>query len=375
MDLRSKRSAFRVAAVLALVATPAVAVAASQLPAKPVLRVSVTTGGVVHSDDGRIRCPRRCSVAYKRSGVKALNAYPRQHFDFRGWSGSCFGFVTRCLVAVDQRTDVRARFTRRTGTLQVSVTGSGAIEVEPGGTIIRDTGSAEVPQGLPITLTPRPDAGSTLKGWAEECADAALVGCTITPGDKAEVAAAFGQATPGPGPRTLSVKVGGAATVTSTPAGIRCPGACSATFPAGTLVALRSSAPGGYDTYWEGGRTCSVRSYVPTCLLVLDASTDAGAFANLRPYGYPSEGVVLTVSGPGEVLGDTGDIQCGRHIGRLFKYCASAMDPRDDWSLGLSALPGRHARFGGWGGDCSGKKLYCTRPKGSYEVTAYFRRR
>ena len=40
------------------------------------------------------------------------------------------------------------------GSLLLSVTGSGAIEVEPGGTIVRGTGYAQIPEGEPITLTP-----------------------------------------------------------------------------------------------------------------------------------------------------------------------------------------------------------------------------
>ena len=375
MVRRPKHTAFRVAAALALVATPTVAVAASKLHPKPVLRVSVATGGVVRSGDGRIRCPRRCSAAYKRKVVRELDADPGRHFDFRGWSGACFGYVPRCLVAVDDRTAIHARFARKTGTLQVSVTGAGAIEVEPGGAIIRGTGTAQVAEGLPVTLTPRPDAGSSLKGWAEGCAGATLEGCTITGGDTTQVAAAFGQTTPGAGPRTLTVEVDGPATVTSTPSGIDCPGTCTATFPAGTLVALRSSAPSNYYTYWEGGGACTVRSYVPTCLLVLDTSTDVSAFARSNPYQFAIQGVVVTVSGPGEVLGDLGDIQCGRQFGRLFKYCAAAMDPRDDWTLRLSPSPGRHARFGGWGGDCQGKRQVCTLSRGSFEVLAYFRPR
>ena len=374
MDPWLKHTAFRVAAAAALVATPTVAVAASKLPAKTVLRVSVTTGGVVRSGDGRIRCPRRCSAPYKRGAVTELDASPGRYFDFRGWTGDCFGHVPRCVVAVDRKTGVHARFARRTGTLVVSVTGGGAIEVEPGGTIIRGTGSSSIPAGIPITLTPRPDAGSTLKGWADGCANAALDGCTITGSDVAEVSAAFGQATPGAGPRTLSVDVVGPATVTSTPSGIDCPGTCSAAFPAGTLVALRSSVSSNYYTYWEGGGACNVRSYVPTCLLVLDKSTDVRTFANPNPYPSRVQRVGVTVSGRGAVSDDRGEISCGRKFGRLYDYCEAGMDPRDDWTIRLSAIPGRHERFGGWGGACHGKRPRCTLSRGSFEVLAYFRR-
>ena len=369
---RPKDTALRIVLILAFVAAPTVAVAASTRPAKPVLRVTPATGGIVRSSDGRINCPRRCSVRYRRRAVRELDAEPNRYFDFRGWTGSCFGYVPRCVLDVDRPTNVRALFARKMGSLLLSVTGSGAIEVEPGGAIVRGTGYAQIPEGEPITLTPRPDAGASLKGWAEACADAPLDGCTVTGDNISYVAAAFGQTTPGEGLRTLSVDVAGPATVTSTPSGIDCPGTCSASFSAGTLVALRSSAPSGYGTYWEGGGTCDVRSYVPTCLLVLDTSTSVSAYATQDPYQYPLQGVVVTVSGPGAVSADLGDIRCGRHFGR---YCAAAMDPRDDWTLRLSAIPGPHARFGGWQGDCHGKRPHCTVSKGSFDVLAFFRRR
>jgi len=275
---------------------------------------------------------------------------------------------------VDRATNVRALFARKTGTLVLSVTGAGAIEVEPGGTTVRGTGSASYPEGEPITLTPRPDAGASFEGWADACAGAALDGCTVTGGDITYVAAAFGQTAPDSGDRTLSVDVDWPVSVTSTPSGIDCPRTCSASFPAGTLVALRSSASSGFYPLWDGvGDACGERSYSPTCLLVLDTSTSVSAHGYQNPYSIQPQQIVVTVAGPGAVWG--GGISCGRQSGLRFRYCATSMDPRERWKLRLSANPGPHARFGGWRGDCFGKKPHCTLSNGSFEVLAFFRRR
>jgi hypothetical protein len=363
-------AALRIAVLLVLVSAPAVALAASAKPPKPALHVTADTGGVVKTINGRINCPQRCSATYKQRALRELQAVPNKYFDFAGWTGGCFGYVARCVLDVDRPTSVHAHFMRLTGTLVWSVTGPGALELR--GTTLRGTGSASFPEGEPLTLTPTPDSGASLKGWAEGCAGAPLDGCTVTVGDVQNVVAAFGQTTPGAGDRTLSVDVDGGATVTSTPPGIDCPGTCSASFPAGTLIALRSSAPQGTFTDWQGGDACNVRSYVSTCLFVLDTSTSVSVHGYVNQYAYlHPQTIVVTVAGPGSVMEERGNIACGRH----FRYCATSMDPRDDWTLRLSPVPGPHARFGGWRGDCIGKRPHCNLSNGSFEVLAFFRRR
>ena len=51
------------------------------------------------------------------------------------------GEVASCLVAVDRSKSVRAVLAGKTGTLLLNVTGSGAIEVEPGGVVVHGEGT------------------------------------------------------------------------------------------------------------------------------------------------------------------------------------------------------------------------------------------
>ncbi len=360
----------RVGLILVLAAAfPAFAGASAQ-SAKPVLRVVMTGEGVVTSGDNRISCPPRCSAVYKRGTVRELDAEASPYFDFQTWAGDCTGEVASCLVAVDRSKSVRVVFARKTGTLLLSVTGSGAIEVEPGGVVVRGEGTAAIPAGRTITLTPRPDAGAAFKGWEDACTGASLDSCSFTgDGGPQYVAAAFGQTTPGGGLRTLTVERPlGVVAVTSTPPGIDCPELCSASFPAGTLVALRASVPDRYWTQWRG--PCGGYS---TCLLALDASTSVSAYAYYNQYWWATtDRVAVSVSGAGVVSDRRGEIRCGLRS----KFCATTLDPREPWTLRLSATPGRHSRFGGWrGAPCYGKRPRCTVSGGSAEVLAFFRRR
>ncbi len=75
----------------------------------------------------------------------------------------------------------------------------------------------------------------------------------------------------GPGPATLNVEMqfdgGGTATMTSDPAGISCPGTCSVTMPAGTVMTLTASPGTARLVRWGGGAcsgtasTCQVTMY------------------------------------------------------------------------------------------------------------------
>jgi Divergent InlB B-repeat domain len=78
---------------------------------------------------------------------------------------------------------------------------------------------------------------------------------------------------------TLSVGIDGQGTVTSTPAGISCPGTCSAAFDEGTTIALNETpAPGQRFVLWTsactGGRDCT---------FALGSDTEVGAHFRIIP--------------------------------------------------------------------------------------------
>ena len=73
---------------------------------------------------------------------------------------------------------------------------------------------------------------------------------------------------------TLTVMVSGSGAVTSTPAGIDCPGTCSAAFPVGTSVTLAATATSPtIFTGWTSGCTPSRRD----CTITVDADTAVAA--------------------------------------------------------------------------------------------------
>lgn len=76
--------------------------------------------------------------------------------------------------------------------------------------------------------------------------------------------------TVGPTPRTLTVGVTGSGSVTSSPAGISCPGTCSASFPNGTAVTLTPAAGAGSTfTGWSNGCTGTGTG---ACVVTLNAN-------------------------------------------------------------------------------------------------------
>lgn len=135
--------------------------------------------------------------------------------------------------------------------------GSGAVTSTPTGINCPTTCTASFAQGTKVQLTAKPASDYFFGGWSGACSGSA--GCTVTMSGAESVAAAFVAG------ETLSVSVGGngTGTVTSTPAGIRCPTTCSATFPEGTQVTLTASADSNaVFSSWSGACTgssdCSV---------------------------------------------------------------------------------------------------------------------
>jgi hypothetical protein len=326
----------------------------------PILRVTVGGQGLVETANGRIHCRSRCFASYRRGTGIRLMATPEASFRFVGWSGACVGFAPTCLLAVDETMTVGGIFERKKGAMYLTVSGPGSVAIDPGGRVVGG-GTYEIPQGLTITLTPHPDAGSLLKGWGGACANAPLDACSFVAAEAHDVAAAFGQDPPPLGMRTLTVEAVSTA-IRSTPPGIDCYPVCSATFPAGTVVTLSSSNSD--PMVWQGD--CGGTAH--TCLVALDGDRSVtGAVPPNEGWGMSS--ALLTVSGPGVVKGSR--INCGR--GSLGCYAVTYGPPLN---LELEAMPARRARFGGWGGYCQGKQRTCrVNDFGSHYVVAFFRRR
>jgi alpha-tubulin suppressor-like RCC1 family protein len=134
----------------------------------------------------------------------------------------------------------------------------------------------------------------------------------------------------------------GSGRVTSSPAGIDCGAACSASYDQNATVTLTAAAAAG--SVFEGwGGACAGTG---PCTLTLAASTNVTA----RFTATQAPQHVLTVTrdgvGSGEVHSDPGGIVCGT-------TCAAAYD--ENTVVTLSAVSGYLSVFAGWsGGGCSG---------------------
>lgn len=120
-----------------------------------------------------------------------------------------------------------------------------------------------------VTLTATPGPGVVFLGWTQDCAGTGL--CTVTVADPVNVGANFGEQQV-----TLSVGNGGNGRVTSNPAGIDCPGACSMVVPYNTTVALSATPDPGY-LFGGWGGACSGMS---SCSVTLDAAKSVTASFN-----------------------------------------------------------------------------------------------
>lgn len=371
----------RIGMLLVLAAVFAAAGSAASTGRSPTLKVSVTGSGNV--DTTRIDCRTRCSATYRRGKVLRLRATPDENFEFVRWSGDCVGTAPICELAVDRSSSVKAQFVGVPTPLVLSVGGPGRVTSSSGLDCGAGTPSCyvTVPTGSLVTLTPVPGPDGRFAAWDGPCAASGSGPCTFRiSGPRTEIAAAFGHAVPQPGPQTLSVRIErtNAARVTSQPAGIDCPPACTAHFPSGALVTLQVNDHGVFQPACTGN--------LDRCLLVVDAPTEVLVLP--RPPTAPPvpprpEGVLqVTVSGGGLITSSDGAIRCGWSASVETK-CSEAFTYTGTRVKRLRARTARRARFARWGGLCAGAKPGCrvtmTRRSNKtvepFPVTGLFRRR
>jgi hypothetical protein len=131
---------------------------------------------------------------------------------------------------------------------------------------------------------------------------------------------------------------GGSGSVTSSPAGISCPGTCSASFASGTLVTL-TATPAAASRFvgWDGG--CSGAG---ACRITVDAAVTVKAiFAALQ------HRVGVAVKGRGRVSSAPVGIACPRRCSALFNAGTRVV---------LRATPSKGWRWRGWTGACTGRR-------------------
>jgi hypothetical protein len=233
-----------------------------------------------------------CSASFAHGTAIAVRAVPDSNSTFAGWSGACTG-TTDCNLTMNADRQVIATFSLNPA-LSITVAGnaaaSGTVTSTPPGIKCQipegDGCQAYFNPGTVVQLTATPGAGSVFAGWNGGCGGTST--CTVTMTADQDVGATFN------GPPTISVGLAGSGTgiVTSTPAGINCPGQCSSTFPTGTSLTM-AAAPGtgsGFDG-WSGG-PCSGTgscSFQATSDQTLAATFDLPDFAvNVSPTTTPT---------------------------------------------------------------------------------------
>jgi uncharacterized repeat protein (TIGR02543 family) len=160
--------------------------------------------------------------------------------------------------------------------------------------------------------------------------------------------------TPTPPPTTVAqtvvVTVGGAGSVTSSPAGINCTATsgCAQSFPAGTsLTLVASPSQGQAFVGWTGD--CS--GSAPTCVITVNATANVGA--QFAP-AVQLEALQVTVGGAGTVASSPTGLSCSATAGN----CTQSFDSGTTVTLTATAASGN--AFVGWTGACSGSARTCT---------------
>ncbi|HYD41894.1 MAG TPA: glycoside hydrolase family 9 protein [Anaeromyxobacter sp.] len=131
----------------------------------------------------------------------------------------------------------------------------------------------------------------------------------------------------------------GGGTVVSSPAGISCGTACSASYEAGTIVTLTATpAAGSTFAGWTG---CTGTG--ATCTVAMSAARSVTATFNVSQVTMYALTVTKSGTGAGTVSG--GGIDCGAACNASYE---------SGTSVTLTAIPAAGSTFAGWSGACTG---------------------
>nr|MBZ4194102.1 hypothetical protein [Candidatus Contendobacter sp.] len=258
-------------------------------------QVNVTVGGSgsVTSEPEGISCttnpatdPKKCSSGFANGNWVKLTATaiatPSSDYVFTDWQGTC-GLVDNtsptCRILVFGIENITARFSPSVKlTVQTAGNGTGTVaSTLPDNEINCISGTTtggctkDYPLGIKVTLTATAtaDTGSTFAGWSgDDCVGVAPT-CVVTMNNAKTVKATFN-----PKSYLLTVRTG-AGTVTSSPAGISCGTACTASYVQGTTVTLTAVPDAGFMfAGWSGG-ACSGLNL--SCMVTMTAAMNVTA--------------------------------------------------------------------------------------------------
>jgi hypothetical protein len=159
---------------------------------------------------------------------------------------------------------------------------------------------------------------------------------------------------------TVSTAGSGSGSITSTPAGISCPGSCSHAFAAGTSVSL-TATPAAGSTFTGWGGACSGTG---SCSVTMSADQSVtGMFTTVTVATHTLTVSVAGESGSGSVVSTPAGISCPGTCSHAFTSGAA---------VSLTATPAAGSTFTGWGGACSGTGSCTVTMSADQSVTATF---
>ena len=296
--------------------------------------------GTVSSAPAGIACGSDCFDDFDAGDTVKLTASAASGSSFAGWSGGGCSGTGSCTVSVGAEVAAVFNIVVSTATLTVTTSGAGTVTSAPSGINCGDACSADFISGNSVTLTARPSGGSSFTGWSGGVCSGTSPCVVVMNGNQAVNA----QFTAAPSTALLSVAKagGGNGTVSSTPDGISCGGACSANFTSGSFVTLNATPTGGaMFAGWSGGG-CSGTG---ACVVEMNGNQTVTADFTAAP-STATLTVTHTGTGTGHVSSEPAGIDCVAPC--TFNFPSGA-------SVTLTALASAGSTFIGWTGEgCSG---------------------
>jgi hypothetical protein len=242
-------------------------------------------------------------------------------------------------------------YTANTDGLLVTLagTGGGTVTSSPSGITCPGVGtcSASFKPSTAVTLTATANANSTFAGWSGAgCSGTGTCAVTLTSNQAAT--ATFNAVT-----ANVSVTIVGTGTVTSSPAGISCPGTCTGTFNLGTQVTL-TATPGTNFLFGGWSGACTGTS---TCMLTVNSNQAVTA-------SFVEPTLAVTVTGSGTVTSTPTGINCPTTCTATFPAGTKVT---------LTPKAASTSVFTSWaGGGCTGTAACTITLTSSQTVTATF---
>jgi hypothetical protein len=208
--------------------------------------------------------------------------------------------------------------------------------------------------GTQFTLTATPGPNTRFVKWTGPCGSTDPA-CVVTMSSAVHAEALFANQIP----LTLTVDASRASgTVISDPAGISCPGTCTANFDQGQAVTLIAQ-PGSSSRLETWGGECSGSG---ACSVTVDQALTVTATFGLR-----FRRLTASFSGKGKIVSSPAGISCPPRCGAQFDA---------DSTVSLRAVPAKGYKLTGWTGACKGKAARCSvTMSGNKSARATFKRR